>query len=104
MSEPKILFIGPGAIGGSVAAWVAENYPATFVMGHGATLAALRKNGLTTYRFDAPDATRRTVRPAMVDRPAAVADEPGCHRRLRLRGRSVLGQPRRWRPNHRPAQ
>jgi 2-dehydropantoate 2-reductase len=74
MSEPKILFIGPGAIGGSVAAWVAENYPATFVMGHGATLAALRKNGLTTYRFDAPDATRRTVHPAIVDRPAAVAD------------------------------
>src|ERR1700685_1222762 len=74
MTEPKILFIGPGAIGGSVAAWVAENYPATFVMGHGATLAALRKNGLTPYRVHAPGATRRTVRPAMVDRPAAVAD------------------------------
>jgi ketopantoate reductase len=74
MTEPKILFIGPGAIGGSVAAWVAENYPATFVMGHGATLPALRQNGLTTYRFDAPDATRRTVRPTIVDRPGAVAD------------------------------
>jgi 2-dehydropantoate 2-reductase len=74
MKEPKILFIGPGAIGGSVAAWVAENYPATFVMGHGATLAALRTEGLTTYRFDAPDATRRTVHPTIVDRPGAVAD------------------------------
>lgn len=74
MSEPKILFIGPGAIGGSVAAWVAENYPATFVMGHGATQAALRQNGLTTYQFDAPDATRRMVRPTIVDRPSAVAD------------------------------
>ena len=74
MNEPKILFIGPGAIGGSVAAWVAENYPAMFVMGHGATLAALRDKGLTTYRFDAPDATRRTVRPAIVDRPGEVAD------------------------------
>jgi 2-dehydropantoate 2-reductase len=74
MTEPKILFIGPGAIGGSVAAWVAENYPATFVMGHGATLAALRDNGLTTYRFDAPDGTRRTVQPIIVDRPGAVAD------------------------------
>jgi ketopantoate reductase len=26
MSEPKILFIGAGAIGASVAAWVAESY------------------------------------------------------------------------------
>jgi 2-dehydropantoate 2-reductase len=74
MSEPKILFIGPGAIGGSVAAWVAENYPATFVMAHGATLPALRAEGLTTYRFDAPEATRHTVRPTVVDRPGAVAD------------------------------
>jgi len=74
MTEPKILFIGPGAIGGSVAAWVAENYPATFVMGHGATQAALRQNGLTTYQFDAPDATRRTVRPGIADRPGVVAD------------------------------
>jgi len=74
MSELKILFIGPGAIGGTVAAWVAENYPATFVMGHGATQAALRENGLTTYRFDAPEVTRRTVRPGIVDRPSDVAD------------------------------
>ncbi len=74
MTEPKILFIGPGAIGGSVAAWVAENYPATFVMGHGATQAALRESGLTTYRFDAPEATRRTVRPGIVDRPGEIAD------------------------------
>ncbi|MGA3138521.1 MAG: 2-dehydropantoate 2-reductase N-terminal domain-containing protein [Xanthobacteraceae bacterium] len=74
MTEPKILFIGPGAIGGSVAAWVAENYPATFVIGHGATPAALRANGLTTYQFDEPEATRRTVRPAIVDRPGEVAD------------------------------
>jgi 2-dehydropantoate 2-reductase len=74
MPDPKILFIGPGAIGGSVAAWVAENYPPTFVMGHGATQAALRQNGLTTYQFDAPEATRRTVRPGIVDRPGDVAD------------------------------
>jgi 2-dehydropantoate 2-reductase len=74
MTDPKILFIGPGAIGGSVVAWVAENYPATYVMGHGVTLTALRTAGLTTYRFDAPDATRRTVHPTVVDRPGAAAD------------------------------
>src|ERR1700691_6617465 len=74
MPDPKILSTAPGAIGGWGAAWVAENYPATFVMGHGATQAALRQSGLTTYRFDAPEATRRTVHPTIVDRPGAVAD------------------------------
>jgi len=74
MSEPKILIVGPGAVGASVAAWVAENYPATFVMGHGAAQAALRADGITTYRFDAPEATRRTVRVPVVDRPGEIAD------------------------------
>jgi 2-dehydropantoate 2-reductase len=74
MTEPKILFIGPGAIGGTVAAWVAESDPVTFVMAHGATLVALRAGGLTTYQFDAPDATRRTVHPTIVERPGEVPD------------------------------
>lgn len=74
MIDPKILLIGPGAIGGTVAAWVAENYPAAFVMAHGETLAALRANGLTTYRFDAPEQTRRSVRVAAVERPSDVPD------------------------------
>src|SRR5271155_415032 len=74
MSEPKILFIGPGAIGASVAAWVAEKYPATFIMGHGESRAALRKDGVTTYEFAAPERTRRTVRVATIDRPGELAD------------------------------
>jgi 2-dehydropantoate 2-reductase len=74
VSEPKILFIGPGAIGASVAAWVAETYPAVFVMGHGASQAAMRESGITTYAFDQPEATRRTVRVGVVDRPGDVAD------------------------------
>jgi 2-dehydropantoate 2-reductase len=74
VSDPKILFIGPGAIGASVAAWVAENYPAVFIMGHGASQAALRKNGITTYAFDRPDQTRRTVHVQTVDRPGDVGD------------------------------
>jgi 2-dehydropantoate 2-reductase len=73
VSDPKILFIGPGAIGASLAAWVAETYPAVFVMGHGASQAALRQ-GITTYAFEEPETTRRTVRPAVVDRPGEVAD------------------------------
>ena len=74
MSDAKILFIGPGAIGASLAAWVAEAYPAVFVMGHGASQAPLRQGGITTYAFDQPEETRRTVRPAVVDRPGDVAD------------------------------
>ena len=74
MSDAKILFIGPGAIGASVAAWVAENYPQTFIMGHGGSQAALRQNGVTTYAFAEPEATRRNVRITTVDRPSDVAD------------------------------
>jgi ketopantoate reductase len=74
VGEAKFLFIGPGAIGASVAAWVAENYPSVFIMGHGETQAALRQNGITTYAFEQPNETRRTVRVATVDRPADLGD------------------------------
>ncbi len=74
MSEAKILFIGPGAIGASVAAWVAESYPAVFIMGHGQTQAALRNDGITTYALTEPERTRRTVRVAIVDRLGEIAD------------------------------
>jgi 2-dehydropantoate 2-reductase len=74
MSDPKILFVGAGAIGASVAAWTSENYPALFVMGHGETQAALRRDGITTYAFAAPERTRRTVRVAIVDRPGEIGD------------------------------
>jgi 2-dehydropantoate 2-reductase len=74
VSEVKILFIGPGAIGASVAAWVAENYPSVFVMGRGESKVALRHSGITTYAFDRPSETRRSVRVPTVDRPADVAD------------------------------
>lgn len=74
MSEAKILFIGPGAIGASVAAWVAESYPSVWMMGHGETQAALRQNGITTYDFADPERTRRTVRVATIDRPGDIGD------------------------------
>jgi 2-dehydropantoate 2-reductase len=74
VSEAKILFIGPGAIGASVAAWVAESYPAVFILGRGETQAALRQNGITSYAFGEPDRTRRNVRVATVDRPGDIGD------------------------------
>jgi 2-dehydropantoate 2-reductase len=74
MNAAKILFIGPGAIGASVAAWVAESYPHVWIMGHGETQAALRQNGITTYDFAEPERTRRTVRVATVERSSEVGD------------------------------
>ncbi len=74
MSDPKILFIGAGAVGASVAAWVAESYRPVWVMGRGDATAALRRNGITTYQFAAPERTRRTVRVSAVERPGELAD------------------------------
>jgi len=69
VSEPKILFIGAGAIGASVAAWVAESYKPVWIMGRGDAQDALRKDGITIYDFAAPAATRRTVRIPTIARP-----------------------------------
>jgi len=74
VSEAKILFIGPGAIGASVAAWVAESYPSVWMMGQGETQAVLRQNGIATYDFADPERTRRTVRVATIDRPGDIGD------------------------------
>lgn len=74
MSEPKILFIGAGAIGASVAAWVAESYKSVWIMGRGEAQDALRKDGVTIYNFAAPAETRRTVRIPTVTRPGEIAD------------------------------
>ena len=74
MSEPKILFIGAGAIGASVAAWVAESYKSVWIMGRGETQDALRIDGITTYEFAAPAETRRTVRIPTVTRPGEIGD------------------------------
>ena len=74
MSEPKILFIGAGAIGASVAAWVAESYKPVWIMGRGDAQDALRKDGITIYDFAAPAATRRTVRIPTIARPGELGD------------------------------
>ena len=43
-------------------------------MGHGETQAALRKDGITTYQFAAPEQTRRIVPVAVVDRPGEIGE------------------------------
>jgi 2-dehydropantoate 2-reductase len=74
LTGPKVLIIGAGAIGGSVAAWLAESNVAVAVVAHGETLAALRSGGITLYEFAAPEQTRRTVRVATAERPGDVGD------------------------------
>ena len=61
MSDPKILFVGAGAIGAAVAAWVAEHYAEVYIQDIGEIQIALEANGITTYQTDAPSTSRRTT-------------------------------------------
>ena len=74
MSGDKILFVGAGAIGAAVAAWVAERHDEVYVTDVGEVLAALKTTGITTYRLDAPAATRRTVHVRTVEGAADLPD------------------------------
>ncbi|MGD0640515.1 MAG: 2-dehydropantoate 2-reductase [Roseiarcus sp.] len=70
----KVLLVGAGAIGASVAAWLAEAGANIWVCDIGDTLAALRAGGVTTYRTDAPEATRRAVQINTIERFADLPD------------------------------
>lgn len=61
MRDPKILFVGAGAIGAAVAAWLAERYAEVYIQDIGEIQAALEANGITTYQIDAPSTSRRTT-------------------------------------------
>ena len=74
MSDAKILFVGPGAVGASLAAWVAESYGLVWITGRGDSQAALRAGGITTYQFAAPQQTRRTVHVQTIDDLGRIAD------------------------------
>lgn len=70
----KILFVGAGAIGASVAAWVAARHDGVCVLDMGDVQAALKAGGISTYQTDAPSATRHTVRVRVVEQLADVPD------------------------------
>ena len=61
LKDPKIMFFGAGAIGGSVAAWVAEHYDNVIVLDQNTVIEAIRSKGITTYCVNTPD-DRTTVR------------------------------------------
>ncbi len=59
MNEMKLVFLGVGAIGGSVGGWVAQRHEEIWFLARGAALDALRRNGLTLYQRDEPERRER---------------------------------------------
>jgi len=49
MAVGKVVFVGTGAIGASVAAWLAPHHPETYCVDRGETLEALRSVGIRHY-------------------------------------------------------
>ncbi len=53
--DVKIVFVGTGAIGGSVGAWVSAVHANTYLLGRGAAGQAMRAHGITLYQSDRPE-------------------------------------------------
>lgn len=70
----KILFVGAGAIGASVAAWVAAHHDGVYALDVGDVQAALKAGGISTYQTDAPSTTRHTVRVRVIERLSDLPD------------------------------
>jgi len=68
MNDAKVLFIGAGAIGASLAAWVAANYTEVYIMDVGEIQAALHASRITTYEVGHPDTTRNVTMVRTIDR------------------------------------
>jgi 2-dehydropantoate 2-reductase len=69
----KIVLVGTGVIGGTVAGWVAPHHDRLYVLDQGATAQALRRRGLTIYPGDRPEC-RTTVQVKVIDDIAEVPD------------------------------
>jgi 2-dehydropantoate 2-reductase len=66
--DKKVLMVGAGAIGASVAAWVAPHHSNFFIMDIGAVQNVLKTTGATVYQADKPELTRQTVRIKTIDK------------------------------------
>ena len=51
----KIVIVGAGAIGGSLAAWTAQHHPDTFLLARGPSAETIATHGLTLYHVSQPD-------------------------------------------------
>jgi 2-dehydropantoate 2-reductase len=69
----KVVFVGAGAIGGSLAAWIARYHEATWVLGRGAAIESLRSTGITTYPAHHPD-QRDNIKVKIIDNLGALLD------------------------------
>jgi 2-dehydropantoate 2-reductase len=65
--KPKVFFVGAGAIGAAVAAWIAPHYEELYIMGRGETQKALKAEGITVYQTDQPVATQETIKIKTID-------------------------------------
>jgi 2-dehydropantoate 2-reductase len=65
--DKKVLMVGAGAIGASVAAWVAPHHSNFFIMDIGVVQNVLKNTGVTAYQADKPQMTRQTVKIKTID-------------------------------------
>jgi len=72
--ERKVLFVGAGAIGASVAAWIAPYHQGLYIMDIGEVQEALKTKGITVYQIDQPDKSRVTLRIKTIDRVEELPD------------------------------
>jgi 2-dehydropantoate 2-reductase len=72
--DRKVLLVGAGAIGASVAAWTAPHHQELYIMDIGEVQEALKTTGITVYQIDEPDKSRVTVRVKTIDRVEELPD------------------------------
>ena len=70
----RVLFVGAGAIGACIAAWVAAQNEGVTVLDVGEVTNALRESGITTYEIANPSRTRRTINVRVAERPRDCSD------------------------------
>jgi 2-dehydropantoate 2-reductase len=72
--DKKVLFVGAGAIGASVAAWTAPHHKGLYIMDIGEVQKVLKTKGITVYQIDQPDKSRVTVHVKTIDRVEELPD------------------------------
>jgi 2-dehydropantoate 2-reductase len=71
--ELKIVFLGAGVVGGSVGAWVAQNYNHAYFLDQGEVAKALKAKGITTY-LGAKPGEKTNVQVNMINKLEEAAD------------------------------
>ncbi len=69
----KVLIVGAGAIGASVAGWLAPHHKELYIMDTGDVQSALKKTGITLYRSDTPS-IRETLHVKTIDAISELPD------------------------------